>query len=671
MRYARQLGVFFILLILCSLLILVIYRDVESKTVTQVNSEQMVHAKQAEQGIIRFFAMYNSTLTFLAGDQHVIAMDPDGRKRVRDFYTAHSDDISSVTRVDPNGTILYTYPYESSSGANISAQAHVKKSIATHRVVISDVFTSVQGFRTIAFVMPVFKNGTYDGSLSLLIPFDHLTGKYLEPVRILDNGYAWTISQNGIILYSPFTDQVDRPAMDVFGDSPTATLFVTDALKGSPGISSYTVMRTQDSRNSVTFEAVYLPVQIGDEHWTVIVATPRNEILSTLQAFRTDLMVIFGILVVSLFLFTYYITRAHSIIREEEERRAAETALKQSEWNYRNILENMQDVFYRTDREGNMVMISPSGAKLMGYTSEKDIIGKPITSFYLNPGERNEILRILKAQGSITNFETRLRKVDGSIITILANSHIYQDPDGNELGIEGVLRDITDRKRTDLALQMATKKLNLLTSITLNDIRNSIFTLSAYLELENQQTSYEKRRDYHERERVILHQVNGWLDIARNYQNLGLNSAKWYNVNTTFLLAISHVDMAGLSRDIRAGTLEIYADPLLETVFLNLVENTLEHARSATMITLRYEETPSGITLIFEDNGQGIMEDKKESIFRHGAGSRRGFGLFMVREILEITGITIRQTGTTGHGVRFEILVPRDGYRFMDKTLEP
>ena len=119
MRYLRQIGIFLILLVLCGILIFTIYNDVESKTVTQLDSEQMVHAEQAAQGILRFFSTYNSTLTFLAGNNHIISMDPEGRQLIRDFYIDHTDEISSVTRVDANGIILYTYPFEASTGANI------------------------------------------------------------------------------------------------------------------------------------------------------------------------------------------------------------------------------------------------------------------------------------------------------------------------------------------------------------------------------------------------------------------------------------------------------------------------------------------------------------------------------------------------------------------------
>ena len=193
MRYVRQLAVFFLLLITCSFLIWLVYTDIEAKTITQVDSEQMVHAEQAAQGIQRFFATYNNTLSFLAGDSHIIAMDADGHHMMQEFYRTHAGEISSVTRVDENGIILYTYPFESSNGANISGQGHVRQELTTRTVVTSDVFTSVQGFRTVAMHMPVFDGSTYRGSIAILIPFDTLAGENVAPIHILDHGYGWVV----------------------------------------------------------------------------------------------------------------------------------------------------------------------------------------------------------------------------------------------------------------------------------------------------------------------------------------------------------------------------------------------------------------------------------------------------------------------------------------------
>lgn len=665
MRHLRYLALFLVLVAVCCAVLFSIYLDIEHKTVDQVNSEQMVHADQAEESILRFFSTYNNTITFMGGSRHIIDLDEDGRQEMRDFYNAHAGEISTLSRVDENGKILYTYPYESSTGADVSGQAHVKESMATHRVVISDVFTSVQGFRTIALVVPVFDNGTYRGSLSALIPFDSLARRNLEPIRILSSGNAWLISQSGTILYARDPFRIGRSAAEVYNTSPSMQAFITESMGSDDGLSRYVVEVPEGSRRFVVYEAVYNPVRIGDDYWTIIVATPRDEVLDMLQTFQRDLVIIFIVLVISLILFTYYIVRARGIVREEAKRRAAEEALRESERNYRNIIENLQDVYYRTGSEDTITMVSPSGVRLLGCPGEEAILGRPAVAFFQFPDEFDAIMREVKKNGSVRNFEMRLRKTDGAVITVLANSQVFTDPQGNFTGTEGIIRDITDRKRAETSLQRATRKLNLLTAITTTNIRNAAFTLSGYLELEQQQTGEEQRKQCHDRQVAILSQINSWLDTARNYQDLGLHPPRWHSAGTTFIFAISHLDFSRIERSMEIEGLEIYADPMLETVFLNLAENVLVHARTATRVMIWYEKTPDGLTLFFEDNGVGIPEDQKKRIFEREFAPTNGMGLFMAREILEITGISIAETGVFGSGARFELFIPRESFRFI------
>ncbi|HUT39460.1 MAG TPA: ATP-binding protein, partial [Methanoregula sp.] len=76
------------------------------------------------------------------------------------------------------------------------------------------------------------------------------------------------------------------------------------------------------------------------------------------------------------------------------------------------------------------------------------------------------------------------------------------------------------------------------------------------------------------------------------------------------------------------------------------------------------------LLLFFADNGNGIPDAIKEKIFERGYGKQKGMELFLVREILSITGITIKETGTFGKGARFEMLVPKGAYRFPDEKKE-
>jgi K+-sensing histidine kinase KdpD len=167
---------------------------------------------------------------------------------------------------------------------------------------------------------------------------------------------------------------------------------------------------------------------------------------------------------------------------------------------------------------------------------------------------------------------------------------------------------------------------------------------------------------------MIIHTISSTLQFAKNYQDLGKTPPAWQDVSQVFALGISHVDSSHLSRNIQLDHLEIYSDPFLENVFHALAENVIIHSKTATEIALRYQETPDGLLLIFEDNGTGIPEQMKEKIFERKIEGKNGMSLYLVREILSITGITIKETGTEGKGARFEMLVPKEEYRFAEKS---
>ncbi len=136
------------------------------------------------------------------------------------------------------------------------------------------------------------------------------------------------------------------------------------------------------------------------------------------------------------------------------EKRLAEEAIRKSEEKYRTLVDNMQDILYRCDLEGNIVFVSPSGSRLLGYGSVQELIGKNIArDCYYNPEERELFLNKMRADGTVRDYEIMLKKKDGSPVPVSTNSYFFYDQDGHALGIEGVLTDITRRKETERILQ--------------------------------------------------------------------------------------------------------------------------------------------------------------------------------------------------------------------------
>ncbi|HEX3001345.1 MAG TPA: ATP-binding protein, partial [Methanoregula sp.] len=225
--------------------------------------------------------------------------------------------------------------------------------------------------------------------------------------------------------------------------------------------------------------------------------------------------------------------------------------------------------------------------------------------------------------------------------------------------------------RSQHALEQARTRLSLLNTVALQDIQNAVFTLSGYLELEKPLATDDKLKHFIAKQVEVVRGITGSLQFIRNYQNLGLAPPRWQNVQQVFLMAISHHDLSHLTRNLRIRGLEVYADSLFEQVFTSLAENVLVHARTATEIRLHWSETDGGIVIFFEDNGPGIETSKKAAIFEKQGPGKGRMSLFLAREILLVTNLSIRESGEPGKGARFEIFVPQGMYRFTEQNGEP
>ncbi len=136
--------------------------------------------------------------------------------------------------------------------------------------------------------------------------------------------------------------------------------------------------------------------------------------------------------------------------RDITERRQVETALQTSDHIYRTILNNIRDTFYRTDKNGLLTMVSPSGLSMFGYDSLDEIIGKlTAASFYKDPAERERLMATMKKDGFVKDYELTLVRKDGSTLPISLSSTVYTDSNGEFAGFEGFIRDISERKQIE------------------------------------------------------------------------------------------------------------------------------------------------------------------------------------------------------------------------------
>ena len=204
----------------------------------------------------------------------------------------------------------------------------------------------------------------------------------------------------------------------------------------------------------------------------------------------------------------------------------------------------------------------------------------------------------------------------------------------------------------------ANKKLNLLSSITRHDIRNQLTALLAYIELSKMIVEDPEVKTTIDKEEIVANNILRQIEFTRNYEDIGIKSPQWQKVSQLMGLLSPELEGTGVALSILTGDLEVYADPLLEKVFENLIDNSLRHGEHVRHITIQYENRDTGLVLMYKDDGAGVPAKDKLRIFERGFGKNTGLGLFLTREILSITGLSITECGLYGGGVLFEILVP-------------
>ena len=253
-------------------------------------------------------------------------------------------------------------------------------------------------------------------------------------------------------------------------------------------------------------------------------------------------------------------------------------------------------------------------------------------------------------------------------VTLLAKVS-STDNDGNPSRITGIMMDITEKEDYHQALIIANKKLNILSDVTRHDVLNQITALHGYSEL--MEDDYEENPEimrYIKNLKRLINTIEQQIAFTKNYQEMGIRKPAWQNLNNV-IISSSLNQLGGIIRpDVNVGDMEIFADQMLEKVFFNLIGNSKQHGENVTEISITFHESDKNGIIVFSDNGIGIPAEKKEKIFEKGYGGSSGYGLFLAREILSITGIDIIETGEEGRGARFEIIVPEGLYRFPGKT---
>jgi len=273
---------------------------------------------------------------------------------------------------------------------------------------------------------------------------------------------------------------------------------------------------------------------------------------------------------------------------------------------------------------------------------------------------RSKILRILLSTYEVAvKKNVELEEAREQLNTVNEQlQHAVADLKSSNTRLES---ENNERRKVEKALDEANKKLNLMASITRHDVINQLTSQHESLEsaLSLREKDPNKAWEHVTSATTIATRALNSVKFTGDYQKVGVKSPQWQDVHVLIQAATKEnlPDNLNVINEIPEG-IEIFADPLIGKVFSNLIENSVKYGGKITTIRINRQIRGADTVIVYEDNGIGIPEGRKEKIFSYEDGMNTGLGLFLAREILAITGITLRETGVNGAGARFEIYCP-------------
>ncbi len=329
--------------------------------------------------------------------------------------------------------------------------------------------------------------------------------------------------------------------------------------------------------------------------------------------------------------------------------------------NFQALFDSIDDLVYIADTRGFVLEVNAAFVKQTGLARE-DVLGTNVLLLY--PTERwDEALEVQQDMLARTVFSYSipfLRK-DGTELPV--ETKVTYGWWNDQQVIFALSRNMTERRRSERIIDQANKKLGLLTEVTRHDMRNQLSVLSGYLHLLGQTEDTLKCRDLSRKMERSIQTLRDQLEFTKKYQDIGSQEPVWQDLHALVSRAREQLDLGGLQVEEENTHMLVLADPLLEKVVFNMVDNVLRHGSGATVLRVRMEEEDGHAILTFQDDGAGIGGTARKHLFERGYGKNTGFGLFLSREVLGMTDMSIQESSTDGEGARFDITIPRSNVR--------
>lgn len=330
----------------------------------------------------------------------------------------------------------------------------------------------------------------------------------------------------------------------------------------------------------------------------------------------------------------------------------AERALAISEAKYRKIFENIQDVYYRSDKYGMITEISPSIA-FYNYKRE-DLIGTAISKFYYELGDRDRMLEVMKKNIQVSDFELKLKNPDNEFFYASVNCRLVME-NGAFAGTEGIIRDITLRKiqENELAsLNTELKGLNehkeKLLSVIAHDLKTPIASSHKLAELalmDIHKTSKAELVEYLSKIRMGLGHTNELLEDLLNWASSQFGAVTFNpvaianideQINTCIMRMMPVAEAKGIAilQHIDPNIQLVADKDMLSAIIRNMMSNALKFTNKGGQVSITAVDRQTDILFSVADTGVGIAADMLNVLFDkninysiYGTCGEKGTGL--------------------------------------------
>jgi signal transduction histidine kinase len=218
---------------------------------------------------------------------------------------------------------------------------------------------------------------------------------------------------------------------------------------------------------------------------------------------------------------------------------------------------------------------------------------------------------------------------------------------------------------------MMNEKLRVVGGLTRHDVNNKLTAIAGYTYLaRNKLPGNSEVLNYLKQIEASIEQTAQIFDFAKAYEMLGVEELAYVDVERTVDEAVSlFPSMKNIKVMNDCHGLTVLADSLLKQFFYNLIDDSLKYGEKLSWIRVYYKEKNGGhLDMIYEDNGVGIPQAAKPKLFHEGytTGKGSGYGLYLIKRMMEAYGWTIQEAGTPSKGAQFTITIPKTNPKGME-----